>query len=225
MLAIGLVARAKAPREEGHIDAMNGVESRIASELERISRTRGFNDTIIRNADKVERELRVAGRKLEILLDQARSTLRALGVDMLAHELAAEEPVAFRGDGADPRATGPVGTPDVAPPGDVPDADVHEGADFVVAADGGCRGTRSPEGAPPLAAAANEGSSEADLEAFLAALAACVDGRSGNISLCADMGWERRRYDAARDLAVDRGLVGIGRGRGGTVQLLRGNVA
>lgn len=48
-----------------------------------------------------------------------------------------------------------------------------------------------------------------------------ADGKAiGNISLLEKLGWTQTRYDFARTLLVEKGLLGIGKGRGGSVWLV-----
>ncbi|WP_433936237.1 hypothetical protein AB3662_16225 [Sorangium cellulosum] len=42
----------------------------------------------------------------------------------------------------------------------------------------------------------------------------------GNISLRRSLGWSQSRYDLVRDGLIDRGVIGIGKGQGGSVWLV-----
>jgi hypothetical protein len=97
MLALGLVARTKASRQDGQIDELNDINLHIGNELDRITKTRKFNDNIRRSCENIEVELGRANGSLERLLKKAQNTLQALGVNILERELHAEEPVVLSG--------------------------------------------------------------------------------------------------------------------------------
>ena len=95
MLALGLVARSQKPVEQGKIDALADVEDRLTREIDRIVKTRKFTETIRKNADKVDDQLRICSNQLDKLLGSSKSVLRALGVDAVAADFCEEESISF----------------------------------------------------------------------------------------------------------------------------------
>ena len=71
---------------------------------------------------------------------------------------------------------------------------------------------------PPAAALVSAVAGDGDSGAFLAVLAR-LGGRSGNLSLRQELGWDEGRYDAARRHLLNLGAIQLGRGRGGSVIL------
>lgn len=74
--------------------------------------------------------------------------------------------------------------------------------------------TRDAAAEPPPAPVAED-----DARAFVDALAQ-QGGRAGNGTLRDVLGWEDARYDAVKQHLRDTGRIGLGRGRGGSVQLI-----
>jgi hypothetical protein len=93
LATMSLATRHRKDADEGDIDALRDIEQRIASEVERLSRIRGHNDTIRRNSDSIADEIRKAERKLELLLSKAKDTLRALNIELIGEEVEASAPV------------------------------------------------------------------------------------------------------------------------------------
>lgn len=60
--------------------------------------------------------------------------------------------------------------------------------------------------------------SQDDIDAFFATLRG-LGGKSGNIKLREDLGWDEGRYNATKDFLVERGELLPGRGRGGSVSM------
>ena len=95
MLAMGLVARVKAPQQEGSLDDLEDVGKRITDELSRFDAMRKSVEGIRKNTNKLDDQLRIGRRKMELLLEHAENALRALGVNLLEYELHAEESLDF----------------------------------------------------------------------------------------------------------------------------------
>ncbi|MCC5851081.1 MAG: hypothetical protein JJU29_23575 [Verrucomicrobia bacterium] len=89
---------------------------------------------------------------------------------------------------------------------------LSEGADEI-------RGDAVSAGPSPAPFVAPSAGMTAQEEALLHALAGKAEGKSGNISLRNELGWEEDRYNAAVQSLEDRGILERGRGRGGSVQL------
>ena len=108
IMALGLVARRQAKEDEGDISAMQDVERRIREEISRLDKIRGFNDKIRKNSDNLGEELRKGENKLDLLLRQARSTLKSLSVELADEEAEVREPVGSE-DSSLARATAALG--------------------------------------------------------------------------------------------------------------------
>ncbi|MBP8809416.1 MAG: hypothetical protein KBG48_05640 [Kofleriaceae bacterium] len=80
-LGLYLVGRSKAV-DSGDLRALADVEKRIGAELERIDRLEKHNRKIEDGSDGIATELRKAKKELQVLLDKAKSTLRALDVTL-----------------------------------------------------------------------------------------------------------------------------------------------
>jgi len=70
----------------------------------------------------------------------------------------------------------------------------------------------------PVTSAVEGSDGTEDRTAFLAALRE-ADGRAGNMALRSALGWDEARYLAVRSALVDRKLIALGKGRGGSVIL------
>ena len=81
-LLLGRYLVARVPTGDGgDRRALADVERRIGAELERIDRLEKHNDKV-QAGDGIAGELRKARKELELLLEKAKATLRALAVDI-----------------------------------------------------------------------------------------------------------------------------------------------
>jgi hypothetical protein len=81
-LGVALVTRSKAVGDAGDITALRDIEARIESEISRLEKMEKHSEAIRRNVDGISDEIRKATKALETLVDKAKSTLRALNVQM-----------------------------------------------------------------------------------------------------------------------------------------------
>jgi hypothetical protein len=95
LLATALTARARRPEDAGSRDALRDVEQRICKELDRHAKMRKMIESIEKNAHELSEELRRGSDKLEGLLRSAKSTLKALDVELAEEEADGAPPVAF----------------------------------------------------------------------------------------------------------------------------------
>lgn len=80
-LGLYLVSRSKTA-DSADLRALADVEKRIAAELERLDRLEKHNRKIEDGSEGIATELRKARKELQVLLDKAKSTLRALDVTL-----------------------------------------------------------------------------------------------------------------------------------------------
>jgi hypothetical protein len=88
LLGMALVTRAKTVGDAGDIEALHDLESRIEGELSRLEKMEKHNESIRRSSDQIGDEIRKAQKALDLLLRNAKSTLRALNIDV--HEESVE---------------------------------------------------------------------------------------------------------------------------------------
>jgi hypothetical protein len=81
ILALALASRAHRPEDEGNIAALSDIEHRIQSELERLKRMRELASKIEKHAHELQDEVRKGAGKLDVLLTDAKLTLKALNVE------------------------------------------------------------------------------------------------------------------------------------------------
>lgn len=93
LLGIGLVTRTKTVGDAGDITALRDIEVRIEGELSRLERMEKHSDTIRKNVDGISEEIRKAQKALDLLLRRARSTLRALNVELTDEATEATSPL------------------------------------------------------------------------------------------------------------------------------------
>lgn len=105
LLAFGLTTRRKRPEDAGDIKALADIEHRIQAELARLDRMRKLSESIRKNAEELGEEIRKGGDKLGLLLRNAKSTLKALDVELKDAEVEAEEPLQLQEQSL-PRARG-----------------------------------------------------------------------------------------------------------------------
>jgi hypothetical protein len=95
LLATALTARARRPEDAGSLDALRDVEQRICKELDRHAKMRKMIESIEKNAHELSEELRRGSDKLDGLLRSAKSTIKALHVEVAEEEADGGSPVTF----------------------------------------------------------------------------------------------------------------------------------
>lgn len=95
LLGLGLVTRVRATADEGDIAALHDIESRIETEVSRLERMEKSNDQIRRHSDVIGDEVRKAKKQLDLLLQRANETLKALNVQILDERAERESPIAL----------------------------------------------------------------------------------------------------------------------------------
>lgn len=93
LLGLALASRQRRPDDEGDVRALADVEHRIQKELERLDRMRKLAESIRNDADKLTEEVRKGGNAMDLLLRKAKSTLKALNVELTATHDAQVAPV------------------------------------------------------------------------------------------------------------------------------------
>ena len=93
MLGLGLATRGRRVGDQGDLGAMRDIEGRIEHELCRLEKMEKHNEAIRRNSDGIAEEVRKAGRQLEVLLRQAKSTLRALNIELQEEKVERSSPI------------------------------------------------------------------------------------------------------------------------------------
>ncbi len=98
LLGMALVSRSRASGDAGDIAALKDIETRIEGELSRLERMERNNDAIRKNSDGIGDEVRKAKRALDVLLEQGRSVLRALKVEVGDEGLERKSPITLPPD-------------------------------------------------------------------------------------------------------------------------------
>jgi hypothetical protein len=93
LLGLALASRQRRPDDAGDIEALADIEHRIQKELERHDKMRKYIESIRSDADKLGEEVRKGGEALGLLLRKAKSTLKALNVELAEAEDAKKAPV------------------------------------------------------------------------------------------------------------------------------------
>lgn len=93
LLGLALAARQRRPQDSGDIEALADVEHRIQKEVERLDKMRKLVESIRDDADKLSEEIRKGGKSFDLLLRKAKSTLKALNVELTAEEEAKASPI------------------------------------------------------------------------------------------------------------------------------------
>jgi hypothetical protein len=107
MLGMALVTRAKALADGSDIAALRDVEGRIEGELGRLDKMEKHNEGVRRGWEGMTEEIRKARRALDRLLRDARSTLRALNIELQEEEVERGSPIALASDAFDQALLGP----------------------------------------------------------------------------------------------------------------------
>jgi hypothetical protein len=82
LLGLGLVTRSKTVGDAGDIAAIHDLESRIEDELNRLGKMEKHNESIKKSADNISEEIRKAHKALDLMLRNAKSTLRAMNIEL-----------------------------------------------------------------------------------------------------------------------------------------------
>jgi hypothetical protein len=98
MLGVCLVNRSRVVRDEGDIDALRDIESRIEAELSRLDKMEKHSDGIAKHVEGIAEEIRKARKALDLLLRKAKSTLTALKIEVEDETLESANPTAFPSD-------------------------------------------------------------------------------------------------------------------------------
>ncbi|MCC6651673.1 MAG: hypothetical protein IT348_11045 [Candidatus Eisenbacteria bacterium] len=93
VLGLALASQQRRSEDEGDISALADIEHRIQKEVDRLGRMRGLAESIQGDAEKLADEIRKGGKGLDLLLRKAKSTLKALNVELTEAEEARAEPV------------------------------------------------------------------------------------------------------------------------------------
>lgn len=94
LLGLGLVTRRKKHGDEGDINALHDIGSRIETELSRLSKMEKHNESVRKNSDSIGEEIRKANKALDLLLRRAKSTLTALNVELVDEDAERASPIA-----------------------------------------------------------------------------------------------------------------------------------
>lgn len=98
MLGLALCSKQRRPDDAGDIKALADIEHRIQKEVDRLEKMRKLADSIRKDAEAMSEEVRKGGDALGLLLRKAKSTLKALNVEMEEAKDAASAPVALVAD-------------------------------------------------------------------------------------------------------------------------------
>jgi hypothetical protein len=93
LLGLALASRQRRPEDAGDIEALADIEHRIQRELERLEKMRKLSESIHTDAERLGEEVRKGGDALGVLLKKAKSTLKALNVELEEAEGARTVPV------------------------------------------------------------------------------------------------------------------------------------
>jgi arginyl-tRNA synthetase len=93
ILGLALSSRQKRPADEGDLMALGDIEQRIHQELARQEKTKKLAERIRKDAEELGEELRKGGDKLNLLLRNAKKTLKALCVELEDAEAERGEPI------------------------------------------------------------------------------------------------------------------------------------
>ncbi|HVL49433.1 MAG TPA: hypothetical protein VM889_12810 [Candidatus Thermoplasmatota archaeon] len=95
LCALGLASRAVEDVTDENVDAIADIGSRLGTEVERLEKMRGWTTNITRDAEKIEKEIGVGVKKLGIVIENAKDTLRALKIQARDHDAEAKRPIAL----------------------------------------------------------------------------------------------------------------------------------
>lgn len=95
LLGVGLVTRSKTAGDVGDITAIHDLESRIENELNRLAKMEKHNESIKKSADNISEEIRKAQKALDLMLRNAKTTLRALNIELAEEAAEKASPIAL----------------------------------------------------------------------------------------------------------------------------------
>lgn len=95
LLGVGLVTRAKTVGDTGDITAIHDLETRIENELNRLAKMEKHNESIKKSADNISEEIRKAQKALDLMLRNAKTTLKALKVEVSEEASEKQSPISF----------------------------------------------------------------------------------------------------------------------------------
>lgn len=95
LLALGLATRQRRGEEEGNIKALADIERRIEGELKRHEKMRELAESIQKKAEDMLDELRKGTKGLNLMVRDAKATLKALNVELATVEEERAEPLAL----------------------------------------------------------------------------------------------------------------------------------
>lgn len=98
LLGLGLVARARKVGDQGDLAALSDIEARIEHEVERLAKMEKSAEAIRSHAERISDEIRKGTKKLEVLLEKAQATMRALNVELREESVERESPIALPND-------------------------------------------------------------------------------------------------------------------------------
>jgi hypothetical protein len=93
LLGLALASRQRRPDDAGDIEALADIEHRILKEVDRLEKMRRLVESIRADAEKLGEEVRKGGNALDLLLRKAKTTLKALNVELAEAEDARSSPV------------------------------------------------------------------------------------------------------------------------------------
>jgi hypothetical protein len=92
-VALALATRTKSNADEGDLQALQGIEQRIVTEVKRLDKIRDAAKSIKRQADIIEKHVDRGEGKLNALVDDAKRTLTALNVELRDEEAERDAPI------------------------------------------------------------------------------------------------------------------------------------
>ena len=93
LLGLALASRQRRQDDAGDIEALADIEHRIQRELDRLDKMRKLVESIRGDAEKLGEEVRKGTNAFDVLLRKAKSTLKALNVELIEAEEAKSAPV------------------------------------------------------------------------------------------------------------------------------------
>jgi hypothetical protein len=93
ILGLALASRQQRPVDEGDVKALADVEHRIHQELARHEKMKKLAERIRKDAEELGDELRKGGDKLNLLLRNAKETLKALNVELTEADAERSQPI------------------------------------------------------------------------------------------------------------------------------------
>jgi hypothetical protein len=95
LLGMSLVSRTRTAGDEGDIEALRDIESRIDGELSRLEKMEKHSEGIRKHADGISDEIRKSRKALDLLLRNAHSTLNALRAEVCDEAAESASPIAL----------------------------------------------------------------------------------------------------------------------------------